>query len=97
MDIMAKTYELIEVLDNSSLMKNLDFYKKKILGNNELLELIKRGNEEKDEYILMGIKRELYKYVEYQEYMRLYNELNYLIIEINSRYKALFQERVCRI
>ena len=41
----------------------------------------------------MGIKRELYKYVEYQEYMRLYNELNYLIIEINSRYKALFQEQ----
>lgn len=97
MDIMNKTYELIDALDNSSLIKDLTVYKEKILSNKKLCDLIDRGNMEEDKYVLMSIKKELYEYFEYKEYMRLYNELNFIVMEINSRYKALFNERRCCI
>ena len=97
MDIMNKTYELIDALDESELIKDLTFYKNKILSNKVLCDLIDKGNKEKDEYILMSIKRDLYKYLEYREYMRLYNELLFLVIDINGRYKALFNDRMCSI
>lgn len=97
MDIMEKTYELIDVLDNSSLIKDLSYYKNKILDNNKLCELIDKGNKEEDKYILMSIKKELYEYLEYREYMRLYNELSFIVMDINSRFKSLFNERMCSI
>ena len=62
MDIMEKTYELIDVLDSSSLIKDLAYYKNKILSNRELCSLIDKGNKEKDEYVLMSIKRVLSLY-----------------------------------
>jgi len=72
MDINNKTYELIDVLDNSSLIKDLVFYKNKILNNKELCELIDKGKKEEDNYVLMGIKSDLYKYEEYKKYQELY-------------------------
>ena len=97
MDIINKTYELIDVLDNSFLIKELIFYKDKIINNKELGNLIDKGNRELDDYVLMSIKRELYKYEEYRKYQELYNELNFIVMEINSRYKKLFNERMCGI
>ena len=97
MDIMEKTYELIDVLDNSSLIKDLTYYKNKILDNKKLCELIDKGNKEEDKYVLMSIKKELYEYLEYREYMRLYNELSFIVMDINSRFKSLFNERMCSI
>lgn len=95
MEIMNKTYELIDVLDNSSLIKDLVFYKERIMENKKLCSLIAVGNKEDNEYYFRQIKKELYEYEEYREYMRLYNELNYIVMDINSRYKSLFNERVC--
>ncbi len=97
MDIINKTYELIDELDSSSLIKDLICYKNKILENRELCELINKGNKEKDEYVLMSIKRDLYKYEEYKRYNELYSELKFIVMDINSRYKALFNERMCGI
>lgn len=97
MDIINKTYELIDELDSSSLIKDLIYYKNKILENRELCELINKGNKENDEYVLMSIKRALYKYEEYKIYNELYSELKFIVMDINSRYKALFNERMCGI
>lgn len=97
MDIINKTYELIDELDSSSLIKDLIYYKNKILENRELCELINKGNKENDEYVLMSIKRDLYKYEEYKIYNELYSELKFIVMDINSRYKALFNERMCGI
>ena len=97
MDIINKTYELIDELDSSSLIKDLIYYKNKILENRELCELINKGNKEKDDYILMSIKRDLYKYEEYKIYNELYSKLKFIVMDINSRYKALFNERMCGI
>jgi len=97
MDIMNKTYELIDILENSSLFKDLALYKDRIMNNKELRDLIDRGNREEDEYVLLSIKKDLYKYDEYREYMRVYNEIMYIVMDINKRYKDLFNERKCSI
>ena len=97
MDIMNKTYELIDVMEDSVLFKDLVFYKRKIMENKSLRDLIDRGNSEEDEYKLLSIKRDLYKYDDYKEYMRLYNEIMYIVMDINKRYKELFNERKCCI
>ena len=94
---MNKTYELIDVLEKSSLFKDLALYKDRIMNNKELRELINRGNSEEDKYILLSIKKDLYKYDEYREYMRVYNEIMYIVMDINKRYKDLFNERKCSI
>ena len=96
MEIMNKTYELIDVLNDSSLFKKMDLYKKKIMNNERLKELIDKGNNTDDEYILLAIKKDIYKYYEYKEYMRLYNDVMYIVMDINNRYKSLFLERKCR-
>jgi len=96
MDIINKTYELIDTLDNSDLFKDLTIYKEKIMNNKELRELIDVSNNETDKYKLLGLKQELYKYEEYIEYNRIYNEIMYIVMNINSRFKSLFNnERKC--
>ena len=62
MDIMIKTYELIDTLDNSKLFKELSIYKEQIMNNKELRCLIDKANKETDKYKLLSIKQELYKY-----------------------------------
>ena len=88
-DIMNKTFELLDVLDSSDIIKNLTLYKNKILDNKDIQELVNKGNNIDDKYMLMDIKRKLYKYPEYVQYMKYYNELMYIVIDINSRFKKI--------
>ena len=97
MDIMNKTYELIMAMEESDLFKEMDMYKKRIMNNGELKDLIDKGNKEEDEYVLLDMKKNLYKYEEYREYMRLYSEIMYIVMDINKRYRDLFNERKCGI
>lgn len=97
MDIMNKTYELIMAMEESDLFKEMDMYKKRIMNNGELKDLIDKGNKEEDEYVLLDMKKNLYKYEEYREYMRLYSEIMYIVMDINKRYRDLFNERKCSI
>ena len=95
MEIINKTYELIDVLETSELFKELAIYKEKIMNNKLLRELIDKANNENDKYKLLSLKQELYKYDEYKEYNRIYNEIMYIVMDINSRFKSLFSERKC--
>ena len=88
-DIMNKTFELLDVLDGSDIIKNLTLYKNKILDNKDIQELVNEGNNIDDKYMLMDIKRKLYKYPEYVQYMKYYNELMYIVMDINSRFKKI--------
>ena len=88
-DIMNKTFEFLDTLDNSDIIKNLTIYKNKILKNKEIQELINKGNNTSDKYLLMDIKRKLYKYDDYVQYMKYYNELMYIVMDINSRFKKI--------
>ena len=93
--IMQKTYELIDVLEDSELMKDIGMYRERIESNRELSELIKRGNSIDDEYVLLDIKRRLYKNSDYKGYMDKYNELMYLVMDINYRYNKMLGKGSC--
>lgn len=94
-DIMIKTFDLIDELEKSDVIKNVSKYKEMIENNYELKDLIHKGNNTDDRYILMDIKNRLYQYPEYKEYMYYYNELMYIVMDINSRYKSIIGERSC--
>ena len=94
-DVIKKTFELIDVLDDSDIIKNITKYKGIIENNSELKKLIDKGNSTLDKYVLMDIKNRLYKVDEYREYMHYYNELMYIVMDINSKYKEIISERSC--
>lgn len=88
-EIILKTYELIDVMDKSSLIMDIDKYKKRIAADKGLVDLIALGNSTEDEYLLLDIKKKLYNNYDYKMYMESYNKLLYLVMDINSRYKVL--------
>ena len=94
-DIINKTYELIDELDNSDIIKNIDYYKSRVLSNEELVNLINRGKDTQDKYLLMDIKHKLYKNSDYKNYIDNYNELFYIVIDINNRLKKLLNDKIC--
>ena len=61
--IMEKTFELIDMLDDSEMIKELEKYKRQVLENKEIQELLKVGNNTSIEYEQLEIKKKLY--VEY--------------------------------
>lgn len=94
-EIMKKTYELIDVLEDSELVHEIGIYRGKIMDNRELCALIYKGNHTEDEYALLDIKRKLYKNKDYQGYMDKYNELMYIVMDINYRYNKLLGKGRC--
>ena len=95
-EIMEKTFELIDVLEESDLIKELDKYKRRISSNETLSKLIKEGNTTSDKYMLLDIKRRLYKDSDYKNYMDYYNKLMYIVMDINSRYNKLLGKGCCK-
>lgn len=94
-EIMKKTFEFIDVLDDSILMKELEVYRDKVIENVELQELIRKANNSEDEYLKMDIKRRLYKNKDYQLYMERYQEVMYLVLDINYRFRKLVGKGSC--
>lgn len=94
-EIMKKTYELIDVMEESELISDIGRYREKITENQDLSELIRKGNDVDDEYLLLDIKRRLYKNKDYKSYMDKYNELMYLVMDINYRYSKLLGKGSC--
>ena len=94
---MECTYELIDVLDKSDIVKNITKYKERIMNNNEIRELVRQGNNEKDEYVVRDIRQKLYTYDDYRGYMDNYNKLMDIVREINYRMKKLTDVRGCKL
>ena len=91
-NVIEKTKNLIEVFEESDLIKNLDHYKKIVLDNQELLELINKYNTSNDDYEKVSLKVKINSYEEYKEY---YNELFYYVMDINKRFKKYTDVRGC--
>ena len=68
-NVIEKTKNLIEVFEESDLIKNLDHYKKIVLDNQELLELINKYNTSNDDYEKVSLKVKINSYKEYKEYI----------------------------
>lgn len=88
-NIIKKTYELIDTLDNSDIIKELSYYKDKVLNDNHLLNLINKYNNSINNEEKINIKKELYNNINYKKYMDNYNKLNYIIMDINNRIKKI--------
>ena len=94
-NVIEQTKNLIEVFEESYLIKNLDHYKKIVLDNQELLELINKYNTSNDDYEKVSLKVKINSYKEYKEYMKYYNELFYYVMDINKRFKKYTDVRGC--
>lgn len=93
-DIMLKTYELIDSLEESDFIHKLEDSKNKIENNKEILELLELGHlHQDDQYYLLDIRNKLYQYDDYKIYMECYNELLYLVMDINARIKKLVDNK----
>lgn len=85
-EIIEKTYKLLDTLDNSNLIKELTTSKEKLQKNNYLLSLIKKYQKESNNEQKIKLKKEIYQNIDYQTYIKCYNELSYLVIKINKQY-----------
>ena len=94
-NIIEKTKDLIKVLDESTLIHNLDYYKERVLLNKPLLELINKYNSSSDNYEKISLKQEIYKDNNYTEYMKYYNELFFYILKINKKFREYTSSREC--
>lgn len=93
-DINIKLEELFIALDNSSLIKNLDYYKNKILMNKSLMDKINKIKSlNKYDPAYKELKLDIYKDNDYKNYIKLEQELNYLIMDINSKFKNIIGDR----
>jgi len=86
-NVIDKTKKLIEVIDESELIKNLDYYKNKIILNEEIMNMIDEYNNSNDDYEKLFMKEKIYKYEDYNLYMKYYNELFYYVLKINNGFK----------
>ena len=93
--IIEKTYELLDVLDNSELIKTLTISKEKLLKDKYLLSLIKQYQEETNNEKKIIIKKELYTNKTYKDYIDSYNELSYIVLKINNKYKEYTNTKSC--
>ena len=68
-NVIEKTKILIKAFEDSDLIKNLEHYKILVVNNKKLLELIDKYNKSTDDYEKISLKKEIYTYIEYKEYM----------------------------
>ena len=94
-NVIDKTKKLIEVIDSSDLIKNLDYYKNKVILNSEIMALIDKYHKANDDYEKMSLKEKIYQYEDYNHYMKYYNELFYYVLKINRGYKKFTDGRSC--
>ena len=94
-DIIIKTYNFIDILDNSPLVKELLQSKEKLLTNQEVINLVDKFNHEEDTTKLMDIKNKLLEIEEYKKYIDNYNKLSSYILKISNQYKKYTNTRVC--
>lgn len=85
----------MKAFEDSDIIRNLDHYKTLVVNNKKLLELIDKYNNSTDDYEKISLKKEIYTYPEYKEYMKYYNELFYYVMNINNRFKKYTDVRGC--
>ena len=87
---------LLELLDKDERIRKIELLKNKLVEDKKI---VSRINNLKDLDIYsnnyLNIKKELFKIEDFVEFKELETEINYLILEINTRLKKLTSERRC--
>ncbi|MBQ8219565.1 MAG: hypothetical protein IJZ79_07420 [Bacilli bacterium] len=86
--IIDSTYNLLDTLDNSNLIKELTISKEKLLKDKNILSLINKYNNEINNDKKILLKKEIYKDINYQKYINAYNELSLIVLKINNKYHS---------
>ena len=92
-DIIEATYNFLDTLDNSKLIKNLTKYKNNLLNNKTILKEIDDLKKETDNKVIISKRKELFNNYDYKMYMKYYNELSLIILKINKKYKEYTSTR----
>ena len=90
-ELYEKLDNLKKELDNLDLFKKIEDSIKKIESNKGLMAKIEKFNKTKNN----DIRLDIYKYDEIKEYKELENEVNLLILQINTKLKKIKDTRSC--
>ena len=90
-EIIEKVENLKLELDNSKEVKHIKELNSKIKDNKELLNLIEKYNSTQNE----SIKEEIINNKFFREYKLSENDINYIILEINSKLKQISKKGSC--
>ena len=85
-EIIQATYKFLDTLDNSDLIKKLTIYKDKLLQNKDILTEINNLKKEIDNNKIINIRKDIFNNKDYNEYIKNYNELSFIILKINKKY-----------
>ena len=90
-ELIEKVENLKLELDNSKEVKHIKELNSKIKDNKELLYLIEKYNSTQNE----SIKEEIINNKFFREYKLSENDINYIILEINSKLKQISKKGSC--
>ena len=90
-ELIEKVENLKKELDNSQEVKHIKELNSKINDNKELISLIEKYNETQNE----RIKEQIINNKFFREYKLSENEINYIILEINSKLKQISKKGSC--
>lgn len=93
-EVIEKTFELIDALENSEMIKKLVESKEKILEDRSLLqEIVEMKNLNDNELIVR--RKKLFQNEYYRTYLSCYNELNFFVRDFNVRMRKMLSQKGC--
>ena len=90
-ELIEKIDNVKKELDNSKEVKHIKELNSKLKDNKELISLIEKYNNTQDE----SIKEQIVNNEFFREYKLSENEINYIILEINSKLKQISKKGSC--
>ena len=90
-ELIEKIENVKTNLDKTEQVKNIKRLNKELSNNKELLNKIERYNITQDEKLHQEIINNKF----FREYKLSENEINYIILEINSRFKRITKKGTC--
>lgn len=84
----------INELENSTLVKELRYYKDKVKDNKDIMDLLSIIHKEVDDNMLIYYRKKIYSYNDYKEYMTRYNELSMIVSSLNKMFNEFTNEKI---
>lgn len=84
----------INELENSTLVKELRYYKDRVKDNKDIMDLLSIIHKEVDDNMLIYYRKKIYSYNDYKEYMTRYNELSMIVSSLNKMFNEFTNEKI---
>lgn len=91
-EVKVATEKFIDYLDSSEIVNDFIFYKEKLLDDNIILAKINKYQNNLDD---LELKKEIFSDENYANYMKHYNKLFYMVMDINKRISNITESRGC--